>query len=98
MGRPRKTMETLEDGAIYPLGELPSSEEESTEEGLTETSEIVKEKPLVSNYATELMIKAGYKVCLTCGAQYCNDINGNPVCPESRTNCPRTGVSKNESE
>lgn len=91
MGRPRKTVETLDDGAVYPLDETPSLIEEEPTEELIEESEIAEEKTQVVNYATELMIKAGYKVCSTCGAQYCNDIAGNPICLESRTDCPRMG-------
>ncbi len=45
-------------------------------------------------YATEYFKKLGIPYCDTCGAQHQHDSDGNPVCAENYSQCPRlTGES-----
>jgi hypothetical protein len=40
-------------------------------------------------YASAFFESSGIPYCKACGASYQNDLEGNPVCPVSNTECPR---------
>lgn len=46
-------------------------------------------KEAVSKYPTDFYKGAGIPYCEQCGAAYQNRINGDPVCPEGRSDCKR---------
>lgn len=79
---PAEQTSTQEDTTV----QSPSEEIPAASSAIAETSSVN-----LTSYATEYFKRNKIPYCLTCGAQHQNTPQGEPVCAESRTDCPRLG-------
>ena len=72
-----------------PVCELnPIMDEPESESVQTDTEIAVLVEPSKNKYPTEWYRASGIPYCEVCGEKFLNDSRG-PICPESRSNCPR---------